>query len=117
VTLESFADDKLGDPRVRELTRRVSIHRDADLTRRYPEGIPNRLRVSLSDGQTLTQEVTWPRGHARNPMTDTEVESKFLTATAAALGEPRGRRLLEDLWSLDRATDLTALAAALRQND
>ena len=47
------------------------------VSKRYPDGIPNRVTVKLTSGESFTREVTYPRGHAGNPMTDEEVETKF----------------------------------------
>src|SRR5690606_15291526 len=73
VDLEQFSEERIADPNIHALMDRIHILRDAELTARYPEGIPNRLEVDLRDGSRLVKEVTFPRGHAHNPMTDAEV--------------------------------------------
>src|SRR5690606_38412368 len=68
VTLNSFSDERLQDESLLDLVARTKIHRNAELTARYPRGIPNRLTVTLKDGSTLTAENEFPRGHDQNPM-------------------------------------------------
>ncbi len=88
VTDAQFAPDRLIDEGLLGLVAKIKVHRDGELSRRYPAGIPNRLTVTLEDGRQLVKEVEFPRGHARNPMTDDEVEHKF-----RSLAEPRyGKR-------------------------
>src|SRR5581483_8017005 len=70
VTEASFAESRFTEPVLLELVAKIKVHRDAELSKHYPEGIPNRLTLTLTDGRVLVREVEFPRGHARNPMTD-----------------------------------------------
>lgn len=106
VTLESFDDRRIQDPALRGLIARVSMHRDAELTRGYPEGIPNRIRLRLRNGTELAEEVRFPRGHARNPMTDDEVLEKFSALAARRLPAPAVKRLSQEVWRLECSRNL-----------
>src|SRR5262249_45093561 len=79
VTLAQFDPKRFTDPTLLNLVAKIKLHRDPSANRRYPAGIPNRLTITLTDGRRLVREVEFPRGHARNPMTDAEVEHKFRT--------------------------------------
>jgi 2-methylcitrate dehydratase len=81
---------------------------------RYPEGIPNRITVYLKDGRTLTEENTFPRGHAKNPMTDEEVEAKFYVLTEWALPRERQDAVLQFIWSLGQQPNIAPLMEMLR---
>ena len=50
---------------------------DPALTAGYPDGIPNRVTVTLDDGSTLVSEVAFPPGHDKNPLTDAQLAAKF----------------------------------------
>jgi 2-methylcitrate dehydratase len=96
-----FEHSRFTDPLVLALVARIAIHRDAELNKRYPRGIPNRLTLRLADGRQLVEEVEFPRGHARNPMTDAEVESKFRTLVEPRYGKAQADRILTACWHLD----------------
>ncbi len=102
VTLTQFAPKRFTDPALLDLVAKVKVHRDAALSARYPRSIPNRLTVTLSNGKQLVREVEFPRGHARNPMTDAEVERKFRTLVEPRYGKPRADRLLASCWELEK---------------
>jgi 2-methylcitrate dehydratase len=102
VTLATFDEQRFTDPALLALTAKIKVHRDAELTKRYPHGIPNRLTVTLDDGRTLVEEVEFPRGHAENPMTDAEVEKKFRTLVEPRLGKARADRILAACWELEK---------------
>ncbi|HMF14963.1 MAG TPA: MmgE/PrpD family protein [Gemmataceae bacterium] len=109
VTLAQFAPQRFTDPRLLELVAKVKIHRDAALSARYPAGIPNRLTVALTDGRRLVREVEFPRGHARNPMTDAEVEQKFRALVVPRYGEKRANDILAKCWTLEELQSIREL--------
>ena len=109
VTLDTFAPGRLADPVLLALTGRVSVHLDDALSPRYPNGIPNRLRLKLTDGREFVREVEFPRGHAGNPMSDDEVEQKFRRLAEPKYGKPRADAVLARCWDLENLSDVTDL--------
>ena len=111
VTLGSFNEDRLTDPTVLSLMDRITITEDPELNEGYPKGIPNRLIVKLTDGTTLEKRVDYPRGHALNPMTDDEVVDKFHRLSRRVISERTAESILDSVWKLDEATDLSKLVS------
>jgi 2-methylcitrate dehydratase len=101
VGLRSFDDNRLADESLIKLTNQVKLHRDADCNRRYPNGIPNRLTVVMKDGKQLVKEVEFPRGHAGNPMTDAELETKFRKVVEPAYGKAVADKVLAACWKFE----------------
>ena len=52
VTLAQFDPKRFTDPALLDLVAKVHVHRDAVLNERYPQGIPNRVTVTLADEET-----------------------------------------------------------------
>jgi len=114
VTLAQFDPKRFTDPMLLDLVAKVKVHRDPALTARYPNGIPNRLTVTLNGGRTLMKEVEFPRGHAHNPMTDAEVEKKFRVLVEPRYGKEKAERILSVCWELEKlrqSSDLIGLFA------
>jgi 2-methylcitrate dehydratase len=109
-----FAPSRFSDPLLLELVAKIQVHRDAELSKRYPRGIPSRLTVTLTDGRQLVKEVEFPRGHAQNPMTDAEVEQKFRSLVEPRYGKARADQVLKVCWSLE---DLKSAAELIRLVD
>ena len=101
VTLAQFDPKRFSDPALLDLVARVKVHRDTALSKRYPAGIPNRVAVTLKDGRQLVREVEFPRGHARNPLTDAELEHKFRTLVEPRYGKERADKVLKACWELE----------------
>ena len=101
VTLESFSDARLQDETLLALVQKIKVHRDADLTARYPRGIPNRIVVTMHDGQQFTAENEFPRGHDQNAMTDDEVVEKFRRMADGLVNAQTQQRVLDMCWHLE----------------
>jgi 2-methylcitrate dehydratase len=109
VTMSSFDDAHLGNPDLIALTNRVRMHRDPMCNAGYPQGIPNRLTVTMQSGQQHVKEVAYPRGHSGNPMTDAELENKFRTMVEPVYGAARVKEMLAGLWNLDHQQNVTGI--------
>ncbi|MGQ9653901.1 MAG: hypothetical protein ACUVXD_07525, partial [Thermodesulfobacteriota bacterium] len=66
--------------------------------------------ITLKDGRLLRKRVDHPRGHARNPMTDHEVESKFRSMASRVMSQAQMERLIETVWKLDELNDVGEIA-------
>jgi 2-methylcitrate dehydratase len=99
---ESFSDAMLADRRIAALMRKVKVSEDPALTAQSPEGAPGRVTVKTTAGRTHTVEVRYPRGHAKAPMSDADLERKFHDMAGVRLGREQRDALLEALWALER---------------
>jgi 2-methylcitrate dehydratase len=77
ITARQFSDERLADRALISLVSRTKVVEDPRLTAGYPAGIPNRVTVTLSDGTKLVEEVAFPPGHDKNPLTDEQLGHKF----------------------------------------
>lgn len=110
----AFEDAALGDPRIRDLARRVEIVSDSEMGPRRVDYPTARVRVSLRDGRTLEEATTIVRGDVLNPAPADEVIAKFLALVSPVLGEERARRAAEcvhDVGAIGDVRDLGALFA------
>ncbi len=106
VTSESFADTRLRDPKIAALMRKVKVREDKALSARYPEGAPGRVTIRTQSGDTHVKELTYPRGHAKNPMSDADVERKFRSMAGRRLSQAQCDAVVKAVWELDRSTDI-----------
>jgi 2-methylcitrate dehydratase len=113
VTKHSFSQEKIQNSEVKSLLKRTTLEEDAELTRGYPEGIPNRITIRTKDGGTLSRQVSFPRGHAKNKMTDQEVEQKFLLNVEDVWTDEQARKVMDMVWNLEDQPDLEGLMEAI----
>jgi 2-methylcitrate dehydratase PrpD len=93
--------DRLQDPRVLDLGRRVRTAVAPDLEARYPAEALARTTVVLKDGRVLRGDTLGARGDYTDPLSDQELAEKALALFEAGIGAERGRRIVEVLRDLE----------------
>lgn len=109
VTLATFDRERLTDPKLLDLIDKTKIVEDDEMNKGYPDGIPNDITITCADGTTANKCVTYPRGHAGNPMTDEEVVDKFRRMANGVVSDSTAEVILDRAWKLDELEDLTPL--------
>lgn len=84
-----------------------------DLTAKYPAAWPTRLTVEMSNGTTLHGAADFPRGNPENPVTNEELETKFMRLVAPRFGSALGRLGVELICSLGECADMADFGASL----
>jgi 2-methylcitrate dehydratase len=109
----SYAPDKLRDPRVAALMRKITVREDPDFARPKGNAPATRLTVTLDTGARITREVNDMPGFAGQPMSRADVERKFRGNVGDRWPKERTDATLRDLWRLEEAADLSSLLATL----
>lgn len=98
VTPDSFRVEDFTDPRMHAfLQERFVVEVDPELDRRYPEEFPAVVEVLLRSGEVLIDRTDCPPGHARNPLSDAELEMKFRETACVTLAPDRLEAMFEAL--------------------
>ncbi|MBI3609489.1 MAG: MmgE/PrpD family protein [Nitrospirae bacterium] len=100
VGLAQFTDERIKDPKLRSLIQKVSVVTDPDFSSAYPEAMPNQIEIRTVHGKSHILKVTYPKGHPKRPLSDRELEEKFISLTRPVLPEKQIRRLLDRLWAV-----------------
>jgi 2-methylcitrate dehydratase len=114
ISAESFSDARIRDPAVRELMQRIRVSENTAFTREFPSKLMTRIEVTTRDGQRYSEMASYPKGHARNPMSDPDVEAKFAGLARDALSSEASSALVKALWDIDRAADVSTVLAQVR---
>ena len=109
LTTDSFSYERITDSRVRNLLKITTLNNDNELSKGYPEGIPNRITVTTKDGLEFIEEVSFPKGHYHNPMTDSELESKFRANVSTFFSEQQATKVIDTILHLEEQRDLEQL--------
>jgi 2-methylcitrate dehydratase len=109
VNREDLAESRLGDPAIRRLLDVLTVEVDQECMAAWPEACMNRVTVTFADGDEESATVRYYRGHARNPMSDRELEGKFRDQAASVITEADTDALLAAIWALDEAGSAEAL--------
>ena len=105
--------ERMNDPRVLELRKRVTVIGDPELTRARPEG-QSIVEVTTRDGRRLEKRVTTFKGRSENPLSTGEVEEKARELLEPVLGQARTRQLMDAIEKLETVASVRDLRPLLR---
>ena len=108
---ESFSDERIRDPALRPLMQRIRVSENKDYTSEFPGKLTTRLEVTTRGGERIAGTASYAKGHAKNPMSDADVEAKFDDLSRDVIAPGRRDALLKALWSVERATDIAEVLA------
>ena len=112
--ITAFYPERVADPDIRSLARRVKVIADEEMSFRRYDYPSSRVEVTLKDGRTFEQSVTAQHGDARNPASREELVGKFTFLAVDTLGEARTQQVIETvdrLEGLGEVQELTRLLA------
>ena len=101
-------------PAVRALMQRIRVAENKDYTREFPGKLVTRIEIVTRSGERFAEMASYPKGHAKNPMSDADVESKFRDLSAGLLTAARADELLKSLWAVDQAKDIGEVLQQVR---
>jgi 2-methylcitrate dehydratase PrpD len=109
VRLDAFDDDRLRDPSLRALLRKVALAEDPALTAAFPHQRAARVAIVTNAGERLEHFAPCRKGDPEAPLTDADIDAKFMELVGPVLGEGDAAALLASLWKLDALDGLPAL--------
>lgn len=104
VGVEAFEDDRLADPQVQALLKRVALQVEPEFDAIFPARRYAHVMLDLDDGTSMSHLQTTRRGDPEDPLSDAVLSEKFLSLAVPVLGQGRAAALLERLWRLDHCT-------------
>ncbi|GIW11356.1 MAG: hypothetical protein KatS3mg061_2413 [Dehalococcoidia bacterium] len=115
VGLRQFEPDRLHDPAVAELARRVRMYVHPEEAGRESWQVRFvDLEVNLQDGRRLHRRVYEQRGHPNNPLSADELAAKYRDTAGRVLSAAAVEESLALLRQLDQLDDLEPLIRLLR---
>ena len=106
VRLDAYGPEKLGNPAIRELMKKTELVADPELSRSFPRQRAAKVEIELADGRRVSHFQETRKGDPEMPLTDEDVNDKFLELAAPVLGEAAARALLAELWALETRSNV-----------
>lgn len=96
-------------PDVLSVMQRVSVIHDANLSHYHH----CQITVTESGGKTVTHSVTAPRGSPQKPLSNKDVEGKFLLLAEPVLGQEQAQRFIAEALTIDSTANVSSLTQLL----
>jgi len=76
VTTQSFDDERIYDPRIREVIDKIHGEASEEFEKMFPAKQPSRVRIRLKNGREYSVYLEYPKGDPREPMTEADLDAK-----------------------------------------
>src|SRR5262245_56820104 len=94
VRLDAYGPEKLGNPAVRELMKKTELTADPELSKAFPGRRAAKVEIELADGRRFSHFQETRKGDPEMPLTDDDLNDKFLELAVPVAGETAARALL-----------------------
>ncbi|MBU6272736.1 MAG: MmgE/PrpD family protein [Betaproteobacteria bacterium] len=102
VRLDAMSPARLASPAIRALMARIRTEVDPDCDRAFPGQRAARIGFTTRDGRQASFFQPTRIGDPDAPLSDQDLEEKFLELAAPVLGAARARDWLAAIWRLDQ---------------
>ena len=103
VTLEKFVDEKVNNPALVRL--RKKIHTKLDPRIKFGA----RLKLKMKDGTVYENFLAKPKGDPENPLSFEELAAKYKSAALLAIPEEKILQLIEKIKTLEKINDINEI--------
>ena len=110
ITLDKFTDEKVNDPRLTRLMKKIN----AKLDRRLNLGA--KVKVTMKDGSAYKGELATPKGNPANPLRPEEIETKFRDTASLAIPQGNIDLLIDRIKILEELADTKEIMALARSS-
>lgn len=101
VRMNAYSAKRIACPATRELMGKVVATVDPDMDQRFPQQRAARISIELKDGRRLEHVQPNRKGDPEAPLSDEELNSKFLELAEPVIGRAGTQALLQRLWKLE----------------
>ncbi len=111
ITVDTYVDEKLQDPRIQDFMQRIDMRIDPELEKLGFIGTaPIRLHVKLKTGEEIALANDLAMGNPEKPLTALQFEKKFMRCVAPRAGEANAQQFWNTLQAIEKASQEAVLA-------
>jgi len=106
VGLKQFEEERIKDPDLHKIMSKIKVARNPEHNKQYPGAFPCLIEIKTKSGETFTETVTFPKGHPKNPLTDSELEEKFNTLNNGLIKYETVKEIIDNIWDMENLEDI-----------
>jgi 2-methylcitrate dehydratase PrpD len=108
VRLAAFEPARIHDPATRALMDKVEVAIDPELDAAFPGQRAARVAITTRDGREESFLQPMRIGDPEAPLSDAQLDDKFLELAVPVIGNDKARALLARLWTLETSSTVPA---------
>jgi 2-methylcitrate dehydratase len=117
ISEKTFKPERFRDPKILALLKKLTLEEDPSFSRDFPKAFHCAIEIKSKSGKVWSLHKKNPRGHPANPMTDAEIEEKFLMLTARVMNCKQAMSALKVLWQVEEIDDVARIFGLLQIPD
>jgi len=102
VGLAAFLDETLNDPDIRSLMEKVEVGVGDEAEAIFPAQRSATVIIEMMDGKKLSHHAPTRRGDPDSPLSDQDIENKFLELTGSILDDAQKQTMIAQIWALEQ---------------
>lgn len=102
VTPQSFSEEKLKDPRIREVIDKIKGEASDEFEKLFPAKQPSKILIKTKDGNEYSEYLEYPKGDPHEPMTMDDLETKFNSLSSGILSQQQQIRIKERIFNCEK---------------
>jgi 2-methylcitrate dehydratase PrpD len=102
---KQLTEKRMADPRLIELSKKVSVKTDETLNQQYPGKTASRVAIQFKNGETISRQIDIPKGDPRDPMTSMDIAGK-VKKFAGNRNDRKIDNLIETILNLETTADI-----------
>ena len=111
--MTAFHTDHISNPGIQAIARKVHLEPDPAMDLRRYDYPSAKVSIELCDDRSFEESVIAQYGDTELPLTQVQLETKFVNLATEVIGQDRAKSALEMVQGLEIVTDITELTRLL----
>ncbi|MED5578768.1 MAG: MmgE/PrpD family protein [Nitrospinota bacterium] len=107
-----FSEDSIQESKVLKVASLVNYEEDP--SQNFPEYFPGSIEIAFKNGKKIIEHEKFQRGCLDNPMSNVDIEKKFLDNSLMVFDMNTAKELLDIVMQLDKLGNISSLLSLLR---
>jgi 2-methylcitrate dehydratase PrpD len=103
----------LNDTKIKQLQNKIKLEENQNHTNAFPAKRYASVVITLQNREKLQLENIEARGDPDNPLSDVEIETKFVQLTEGVISSSKQNQLIQLIDNLEKEDDINALLSLI----
>ncbi len=113
ISPEEMSISSLNDTKIKQLQNKIKLEENQNHTNAFPAKRYASVVITLQNGEKLQLENIEARGDPDNPLSDAEIETKFVQLTEGVISSSKQNQLIQLIDNLEKEGDINALLSLI----
>ncbi|MFP6775284.1 MAG: MmgE/PrpD family protein, partial [PS1 clade bacterium] len=113
ISPEEMSISSLNDTKIKQLQSKIKLEENQNHTNAFPAKRYASVVITLQNGEKLQLENIEARGDPDNPLSDAEIETKFVQLTEGVISSSKQNQLIQLIDNLEKEDDINALLSLI----